>query len=163
MATPASELDTFRLPTRIRTRRASDEIFAARIALAEYVASLPGIQTVEHDPATLPCRLDAFLHRPDPSARHKMLPTLLCRIGQDGIAIHGLTNLNRNRVIASGWGRLHGDGVLVFMPRNGDELETCCEIIQRAYRYLQATASRAPRLRTVSIGQLPRFSRTALQ
>ena len=163
MATPASELDTFRLPTRVRTRRASDEIFAARPALAARVASLPDVHAVEHDATTLSCRVDAYLHRPVPSGRHEVLTILLCRISQDGIAIHGLTNLDRNRVIASGWGRLHGDGVLVFLPRNGDELATCCEIIQRAYRYLRATTPGEPRLRTVSIGQLPRFSRTALQ
>lgn len=163
MATPASELERFRLPTRIRARQASDDLFSAEALLADRIASLPGIQTVAGGSATLPRGVDVYLQMADPAARTQSLPTLLCTIGEDGLELYGLQDRDRHRIVASGWGRLQGKSVMVHLPRDKQELEVCWDILQHAYRSFFQPSAFAPRLRPVTLGQLPRFSRTTLQ
>ena len=163
MATPAPELVRFALPTRIRSRKAADGL-ASRLALADRISGLPGIETAEDPFATLPRGVDVYLRAPSASLRRQHPPVLLCRIFPDGIVVYGLSDSERYQVMVRGWCRLDGDCIHLYPPRDDQELEVCWDILQRAFRaLLDASATSAPVRTRVRPRDLPSFSRTTLQ
>lgn len=164
MATPAAHINRFRLPPRARlTTTASGEL-PARIALADRIADLPGIETVESSADTLPREVRIFLKGPGGgrTIRPGRRP-LLCTLSREGLVVNGLSPGQKHQVLSRGWGKLVNDDVLVFLPRNNEELETCWDILRSAYDSLfDASAANHGTVR-VSVWDLPRFSRTTLQ
>ena len=163
MTAPPDDTDRLQLPARIRVGATPDAGFASRLALADRIAGLPDIQTVERDLDTLPCSVDVYLCKPTSSARKQRAAALLCSISRDGIAVRGLSNRDKYQVLCSGWGKLQGDHVVVFLPRSLSELEVCWRILCRAHLALSAASADAPLQRMASPWDLPRFSRTPLQ
>lgn len=163
MAMAAQDLKHYHLPSRIRARKASTDGFACRLALAERIAALPGIQTVEEATGTLPCRVDVYLQAPSTSIRRQHDAQLLCTIGRDGIEVHGLREWHRHQVLRGGWGKLGRDHVLIFMPRDDEELDVCWAVLQCAHQCLLDISAMGPLVRKALSWELPRFSRTALQ
>ena len=163
MATPAQDLKHYHLPRRIRAERASDNGFACRLSLADRIASLPNIHSVENATDTLPGRVDVYLQAPSRSIRRQHDAHLLCTIGRDGVQVYGLREWDRHQVLRGGWGRLERDHVLIFLPRNSEELEVCWGMLQRAYQYLSTVSAAAPLVRKTYPWDLPSFSRTTLQ
>ncbi len=164
MATAAGELFRFHLPTRIRTKQAPVDNISPRLELADRIAGLPGIQTVEDNSATLPCCVDVYLGAPAVSLRKQRPAMLLCRISHDGVAVHGLSDRDRHQVLSRGWGWLKENRVVLFLPRDSEDLEVCWEIVQHAYYSLIefSRQARPVRIATWPNG-LPRVSRTSLQ
>ena len=163
MARAAKELNHYRLPARIRARRAPADGFCSRLALAERIAGLPGIRTVEDGASPVPDRVDVYLQAPGTAVRRQQDDILLCTLGRDGIAIRGLNEWDRHQVLRGGWGTLVRDHVVMHLPRDFEELEVCWGVLQRAYRYLSDLAAQGrPACKTPS-WNLPRFSRTSLQ
>ncbi|MDH3265374.1 MAG: hypothetical protein OEM25_00280 [Gammaproteobacteria bacterium] len=163
MAVAAQDLKHYHLPSRIRAGKAPATDFACRLALADRIAGLPGIQTVEEVTDTLPCRVDVYLQAPSISIRRQHDAKLLCSIARDGIHVYGLHEWDRHQVLRGGWGKLNRDHVQIFMPRDHEELEVCWAVLQRAYQCLLHVSAMGPLLRRTLSWELPRFSRTALQ
>jgi hypothetical protein len=157
------EAGRLQLPARIRARSAPEDGFSSRLTLADRIAELPDIHTIERSLDTLPCSADVFLCKLAPSGRKQRPAVLLCSISRDGIAVHGLGDWDRYQVLCNGWGKLHRDRVLIFLPRDERELEVCWHILQSAYRLLSEASAVAPPQRMTSPWDLPRFSRTPLQ
>lgn len=162
MATPAREISRFILPVRARTRQAAENHISARLGLADRIADLPDIETRDHDLNGGSRLVDVFVRQPTKSIRKQRPPALLCRIGHDGVVAFGLSNADRHQVLSRGWGKLHQDGVLLFLPRDDDELETTWSILLRAYRSLTDTSAAAFPMRAAWFDDLPSFSRTNL-
>lgn len=164
MLIPADKAGRLELRTRVQTRVADGDGFSCRIALADRIATLPNIRVVEASPDALPCRVDVYLHRKHTSAHKQQMPVLFCSISRDGVAVYGLSNGERHQVLCHRWGWLERDRVVVFLPRDDEELEVCWAILQRAYGCLSETSAQSPRLRmSVPQWDLPRYSRTKLQ
>ena len=164
MAVLARDISRSRLPARIRVKSAPDDSIASRLALADRIAQLPGIETVEDRWDSTLRSVDVFLRRQPVSLRKQWPPTRLCSISVKGISVYGLSDPDRHQVLSRGWGRLAQDGVLMFLPRDEAELDVCWDVLQRAYHSLiQASAQTAPVRTIVWGGNLPRFSRTTLQ
>jgi hypothetical protein len=163
MATPARDLEHYHLPARIRTGKVSADSFSCRLALADRIADLPGIDVVEESRDTLPWRVKVYLRAPSTSDRrqHQALP--FCTISRDSIAIHGLSEWGRHQVLRGGWGKLRQDYVSMFLPRNTEELEVCWDVLQCAFSNLSTALAKTPLVRQASWLDLPRFSRTTLQ
>ena len=136
MARPLRELDHYHRPTRLKVKKVPADGFSCRLALADRIAHLPGVHTVEDQSHTLPCRADVFLRVPSRSIRRDYEAFLLCTIHRNGIGIYGLTEWHRHQVLLGGWGRLVQDHVLMHLPRDSEELEVCWGFLQRAYQYL---------------------------
>ena len=162
MATAAFDLTRLTLPTRIRAKSAGPDSLRARLELADLIAALPGVSTEDHA-ATVPRSVDVFLRMPCASARGPSPEVLLCTISSDGIWVYGLNDGDRHQILLRRWGRLQANGVLLFLPRDDEELEVCWMILQRAYRRLDEFSTRARSGRAAWSGDLPRFSRTSLQ
>jgi hypothetical protein len=163
MAMAAQDLRHYHLPSRIRAKKASADEFVCRLALAERIAGLPGIETVEELTDTLPCRVNVYLQAPSNSNRRQHDAQLLCTIGRDGIEVYGLRESDRHQVLRGGWGRLERDHVLIFMPRDHEELDVCWAVLQCAHQCLLSISAMGPLVRKALSWELPRFSRTALQ
>ena len=163
MATTAQDLEHYQLPARIRAKKEPDDSLACRLSLADRIAGLANIHSVENVTDTLPCRVDIYLQVPSVSIRRQHDAYLLCTIGRDGVHLHGLSEWDRHQVLRGGWGRLEHDHVLIFLPRNNEELEVCWEMLQRAYQNLSSVSATGPLVRKSHPWDLPRFSRTALQ
>jgi hypothetical protein len=157
------ENSQFQLPTRIRSKLAATDGSLARLALADRIAELPGIRTVENGSQALPSGVGVFLQDQSGSIRKQLPPRLLCDISRDGIRVHGLSDPDRKRILSRGWGSLLHDSVLIFLPRDDAELEVCWSILQHAYSCLNTVSARPPSMRRAGFGELPRFSRTTLQ
>jgi hypothetical protein len=153
----------FQLPARIRSKHASQEGCLARLLLADRIAELPGIETVENDPARLPCSITIHLIGDNTRARKQKPPVLFCRISKDGINLQGLSDRDRYQVLARGWGMLAQDSVLVYLPQDEHELEVCWSILQHAYHALLGLLLNSSPRQNVAAGELPQFSRTTLQ
>jgi hypothetical protein len=163
MARAVKELNHYHLPARIRVKRAPEDGFCCRLALAERIAGLPGIQTVEDGASPMPSQVDVYLQAPGTANRRHHPAILLCTIGREGIAIRGLNEWDRHQVLRGGWGRLVRDHVVMHLPRDFEELEVCWGVLQRAYQYLSDLAAQGrPGCKTPP-WNLPRFSRTSLQ
>lgn len=149
------------LPARVRAGKApADDFSSSRLTLADRIAELPGIRTVEQATDALPCCVDVYLGQHVGTAGNKKPPVLLCSISRDGIAIQGMTDWAKYQVLCKGWGKLHRDRVLIHLPRDSAELEVCWSILQQAYRFLTKASDPAPTTRMISPWELPRFSRT---
>lgn len=162
MATAARELSRFILPARARARQVSSDNISLKLALADRIADLPAIETVERDPNGGSRSVDVFVRPASAAARKQHLPVLLCEIGSAGIVVHGLSNPDRHQVLSRGWGRLSRDGVLLFLPRDELELETAWRILLRAHESLSDSSAAAIPVRTAWFDELPGFSRTNL-
>ena len=163
MVTPTPGLARKQLPTRIRAKKKVRDSLSARLTLADRITELPDIETAEERPGVLPHRVEVYLRRPSASIRGRREPLHLCTISRDGIAIFGLSDRDRYRVLSRGWGRLCRDGVNVFLPRDNEELEVCWNILERAYRSLYEFSATAVPTTVARSDGLPKFSRTTLQ
>lgn len=162
MATAAFDLTRLNLPTRIRAKSAGPDSLRARLELADRIATLPGASTEDHD-ATVPRSVDVFLRPGGEPSRRRLVEFLLCTINSDGIWVYGLDDRDRHQILLRRWGRLQANGVLLFLPRDDEELEVCWMILQRAYRRLDQFSTKACSGSAAWSGDLPRFSRTSLQ
>lgn len=156
------ETSRFILPARVRTGQAQNDSISARLALADRIADLPGIETTELDRDGRTWSVDVFVRLPVYSIRKQRPPMLLCRIGADGIVAFGLSNPDRHQVLSRGWGRLHSDGVMLFLPRDEGELDMTWNILFRAYESLTNSSAAAVPVRAAWFDELPSFSRTNL-
>ena len=163
MATPAQGAKRFHLPARIRAKKVPENGFSCRLALADRIADLPGIYAEEKGSDTLPGRVDVYLQPFSYSMRKQPEPILLCSIGRDGVAVHGLSEWEKHQVLCGGWGTLERDHVLIFLPKDFEELEVCWGLLRRAYSSLSDASVQTPLARSAAAGRLPRFSRTTLQ
>ena len=154
----------FNLPARIRNKRNTADDFGARIALADRIADLPGIETIERNDEAVPSRIDICLRRKGTDRGLKSKSArLLCSLDRENVTVSGLDRWGRHHVLACGWGRLVGDRVSVYLPRDRKELETVWSILQRAYNRRYDPSAPEPGSLTVSIWDWPKFSRTSLQ
>lgn len=160
MLSAARERGRFVLPARVRSGKTPADDFSSRLALADRIAELPGIRTIEQESGTLPCRVDVYLGEHTGAVRKEQAPLLLCSISREGIEIQGLSDWDKYQVLCKAWGKLHRDRVLIYLPRDSGELEICWSILQHAYRFLIKASDLAPSPRTIASWDLPRFSRT---
>jgi hypothetical protein len=132
--------------------------FAARMALIDRIADLPGIETIERNGETISGRVDIYLRRKasDRVLKHKSAPGL-CSLDCDGLTVSGLDRWDRYQVLANGWGKL------VDAPRDHKELEIVWRIIRRAYDELLDTATSELGSGDISTWDFPKFSRTSLR
>lgn len=155
MATPASKLARFQLPIRIRSKREPDDRMTPSLTLAERIAGIPGIEVTAPAPNGTPAEFSIYLN----SGSRQML---LCSLLDSGISVHGLDNWDRHQVVSRGWGRLVQNRVMLFLPRDDDELDVCWDILKRAKTRL-ADPSTTPARNQLSSWDLPSYSRTTLQ
>ena len=154
----------FKLPARIRNKRNTAGDFEARIALADRIADLPGIETIERNNEAVPSRVDIYLRRESTDRGLKRKPPrLLCSLDRESVTVSGLDRWGRYQVLASGWGRLVDDLVCVDLPRDRKELEAVWSIVQRAYNRLYDSSAQEPGSLVLSTWDWPKFSRTSLQ
>ncbi len=153
----------FLLPRRPDASRGPADTAAARMALADRIADLPGILAVDNGIDPLPVSVSVYLRNDHAPRRLRAPRMVLCDISRDGIRVHGLDLPARRSVLASGWGTESGDHVQVFLPRDDDEVDVCWAILARAHRSLMDISARLPAARQVTHRDLPRFSRTTLQ
>jgi hypothetical protein len=106
MATARHDLDRYYLPSRIKAKKVPAEGFRCRLALADRIADLPGVHTMENDADTLLSRVHVFFQAPNTSTRKTPSPVLLCTIGREGIVVYGLGEWDKHQVLAGGWGKL---------------------------------------------------------
>ena len=164
MATTVHKPARFELTQRIRTENEFSRHLETRLALIDRIAGLPGIETVECRDDAVPCRVDVYLKRDSSmSLRERRPAPLFCSLGRDGIAVCGLDRWARHQVVSRGWGKLHVDEVLVFLPRNRRELDTVWKVVRRAYDNLFDPSAEVPGAHIVSTWDFPKFSRTTLQ
>ncbi|MDH3373268.1 MAG: hypothetical protein OER22_04150 [Gammaproteobacteria bacterium] len=163
MAILAQGVKRYHLPARIRAKKVPENGFSCRLALADRIADLPGIHTVEKSSDTLPHGVDVYLQSPSRSLRKQRDPILLCSIGRDGVAVHGLSEWDKHQVLCGGWGKLERDHVLIFLPKDFEELEVCWGLLHRAYGSLSDASVHTPLARSATVGRLPRFSRMTHQ
>jgi hypothetical protein len=162
MAVSAIDQADFRLPPRIRSKPGPEPVDSARFMLAERIADLPFVQTVEDDFGVLPGTVGAFLKLDVTSIRQREPAVLFCRISHSGISVEGLTDAERHQVLSRGWGQLENRRVRLFMPRNDDELEICWGILYRAYHSIINTPVRSATMPRANVVDLPEISRTSL-
>jgi len=163
MAATLCETGRFSLPARVRTRKPTQVDFSSRLALADRIADLPGIHTVEHIDGSLPCSVDVYLSGPDGPARKPTTSTLLCNISREGICVQGLADWDKYQVLCRGWGKLQQNRVLIHLPRDSGELEVCWTILERAFDSLTKPMEPRVAIKKQSRLDLPRFSRTTHQ
>jgi hypothetical protein len=164
MATPARELAPFPIPERAPAQVDPGDGLATRLMLAERIAELENIKTIEEAGRTLPRTVGVYVQAPVVSLRRQRPVALLCTISHDVIVVCGLDAVCRNRIIERGWGENSGDGVRLLMPQDLDELNLCWKIVQHAHkRLIDATTAAAPKRVNGWPDNLPRFSRTTLQ
>lgn len=163
MATAATHIPRFTLPTRLHLKKATAGDMAAMFELAGRIAELPGTRVTESG-ATVPRCVDVFLAAATGRRRQRSPELRLCSISSSGIRVTGLHDWDRHQVLTRRWGHLGRDGeVLLFLPRDADELETCWQVLVRAYNSLAELVGTGDTKRTVSNLDLPRFSRTMHQ
>ena len=164
MATPANHVPRFQLPARIRIGKPASEELSSRLALADRIADLAGVEAVECGENTLPRQIAIYVHRTT-AGRTILGPraVLLCRLSADGIVVHGLDNWAKHQVVMRAWGRLLNERVSLFLPRDEDELETCWSIVRQAYDQVFDPSASCPGTRSESSRDMPKFSRTTLQ
>lgn len=136
----------------------------ASLMLADRIADLPGVEVTECDGDAVPRQINVLFRDESPRRTiREPRPRRLCRLSAEGIAIFGLDNWAKHQVTLRGWGKLLHDHVLVFLPRDDDELETCWSILRQAYDSISQPSACNPVNGYASVWNLPRFSRTTLQ
>lgn len=153
----------FEVPPRARQPGLPHDSNQARILLAERIAELPGIRTVDNGPESLPSSVTVFLERDRRPARKRRPPLPLCVISRDGLSVHGLSLRDRQHLATQGWGTLSHERVRVFMPRDEHEVDVCWTILQHAHCSLLNISAGSPGTRQIFDRALPSFSRTTLQ
>ena len=154
----------FKLPTRIRNKRNTADDLEARMALADRIADLPGIETIERADDTVPCRIDVYLRRECPDHALKRKPArLFCSLDRDSVMVRGLDRWGRHQVLSSGWGTLVDERVCVSLPRDRKELEAVWSIVHRAYNSFFDSSEPEPGSIVLSTWDWPKYSRTSLQ
>jgi len=161
-ATPASETDRLRLPPRPRINLGPDGNGAARYRLAERIAGLPRVHTVEEPDGILPGKVAVYVHAAGAARRQHESPISFCDITSSGISLEGLDDAERHQVLSRGWGRLENHRMQLFLPRNDGELDVCWRILYRAYCSLINSPAARPLARRAPPAELPEFSRTTL-
>jgi hypothetical protein len=163
MVTVARELTRFRLPLRASARIAPADSLVTRLGLAERIAELPDIITLDCGTDTLPREVEVYVqHDAGRPQRKRRPPSMFCRITQAGLLLSGLDDWQRNEVLLRRWGRLTREGVFVYMPRDESELNICWTILEQALAQLRARALMSGGASGRS-RELPSFSRTNLQ
>ena len=77
MKDTTEQMNRFKLPARIRNKPNTAGDFDARIALADRIAGLPGIETIERNDDSGSCRIDIYLRNGRMSLRPSRKPALL--------------------------------------------------------------------------------------
>ena len=164
MPDPAFAAARFKLPTRIRSRMRNGAENKSRMDLIDRIADLQGIRLAEHDDEAAPRRVNVYLEtaRCVSRNRHDEI-SLLCSLGREGIAVYGLDRWARHQVLARSWGGLNRDSVLVYPPRDSNELEAVWQIVRRAYDNRQSAPEKEDGTQVISTWDVPKFSRTSLQ
>ncbi|MDH4055022.1 MAG: hypothetical protein OEW73_00810 [Gammaproteobacteria bacterium] len=158
MATAADHVRRLLLPTRIGDGNSPSEGCLPRLALAARIADLPGILTVDKVVDQTHFSVNVFL-QPDPgSTRKPLIPVRFCSINNDGIEIFGLSDTDKEAIVANGWGQLQAKRVLVYLPRDKAEVEACWRILTFAHERLNDEFNAHRRKRIVSPWALPYFS-----
>ena len=163
MASRVYDVNCLILPIRARIMQAPDGNILARLSLAARIAELPDVYVVDHEPDSDARRVDVYLGQREKTLRKQRRPTMFCIVGTDGIVVHGLADVDRHQVLSRRWGRLDGQGVMLYMPRDSEELEIVWQLIERAYAALVTAAVTGRPPRRALVYRLPRFSRTNLQ
>ena len=163
MINPVRDVDHLILPIRSRTTQAHDSNILAKLSLADRIADLPGVCVVDHEPDSGERHVDVFLATHATALRKQRRPTMLCVIDATGIVVHALTDADRYQAVSRRWGRLHGQEIYLFMPRDNEELEVVWQILLRSYSALVNAKPFEPTSRPAIFDELPRFSRTNLQ
>lgn len=154
----------FKLPARIRNKRNTAAHFEARMALADRIADLPGIETIERADDTVPSRIDVYLRRECAAGMLKSRPArLFCSIDRDSVTVSGLDRWGRHQVLSCGWGTLVDERVCIHLPRDRKELDAVWSVVHRAYKDLFDSSEPEPGSTVVSTWDWPKFSRTSLQ
>jgi len=158
MATAADHVRRLLLPTRIGDGNPPSEGCLPRLALAARIADLPGILTVDKVVDQAQFSVNVFLQPEPGSSRKPLLPVRFCSINNDGIEILGLDDIDKEAIVSNGWGRLQAKRVLVYLPRDKEEVEACWQILTFAYDRLNDIFNVHPRKRSVSPWAVPYFS-----
>ena len=135
-----------------------------RLDLIDRIADLQGIRVAERGDPAGPCQVDIHLGS---HARLRPLSggksSLLCSLSREGITVYGLDRSARYQVLARGWGGLNRESVLVYLPRDGKELDAVWKNIKRAYDIRQSQPVGEVGTQVISTWDWPEFSRTSLQ
>jgi len=161
-AVPASETVRLRLPTRTRINLGPDGNGATRYRLAERIAALPRVHTVEDPDGVLPGKVAVYVHAAGAIRQQHERPIPFCDITSSGIGVEGLDDAGRHQVLSRGWGRLENHRMQLFLPRNDGELDVCWRILYCAYCSLLNSPAAPPLARRAPPPELPEFSRTTL-
>ncbi len=153
----------FEVPARMRDERSPADGHEARLLLADRIAGLPYIRTVDNEPEALPSSVTVYLSNEQGPARKRTPPVTLCVIRRDGLTIHGLGPEDRRHLLARGWGTVNRDRLQLFLPRDEQEVDVCWTILQYAHFALLNPSASSPGVRHAAYGSLPKFSRTTLQ
>lgn len=163
MATAADQMRRLMLPPRIQAKIAPSDACLARLALADRIADLPGIVTIDKVVDKNHFSVNVFLQPDSGSLKKQAIPIRFCSIDHDGLEIFGLGDADKEAIVCNGWGELKARHVLVFLPRDDAEVEACWRILSLAYEELHKFPAGERRTRAVSPWALPYFSRSKLQ
>jgi len=163
MATAADQVRRLMLPPRIQAKIAPSDGCLARLALADRIADLPGIVTVDKVIDKNHFSVNVFVQLDSGSPKRQATPIHFCSINHDGLEIFGLVDADKAAIVSNAWGKLETRHVLVFLPRDDAEVEVCWRILSLAYERLTELASGARRTRAISPWARPYFSRSKLQ
>lgn len=153
----------FEVPARIRDGGSFSDDQQARLLLAEKIAALPSIHTVEEGAEALPSSVAVYLDQGRGPPRKRTPPLTLCVIRRSGLTVYGLGLPDRRHLVTRGWGEPDHDRVRVYLPRDEREVDVCWTILQHAHCALLNPSARSSGARHRFDGDLPRFSRTTLQ
>jgi len=121
----------------------STDEFAPRLLLAHRIAELPGAKVVDIDNNGGPFTVQVYLTPGAEKNAGASSDRLFAQISHDGIVVNGLQNSDKHQVLSRGWGKLRKRAVVLYMPRNLQELEICWEILQRAFYRLSESGENA--------------------
>lgn len=154
----------FKLPARIRNKRNTAANFEARMALADRIADLPGIETVERAGDTVPSRIDVYLRRERSAGALRRRPArLFCSLDRDSVTISGLDRWGQHQVLSCGWGTLVDELACLHLPRDHEELDAVWSVVHRAYSSFFDSSEPEPGSIVLSTWDWPKYSRTSLQ
>jgi hypothetical protein len=153
----------FEVPARIRDEGLPADSQHAGLLLADRIAGMPCIRTVEKGAKALPSSVAVYLDGSHAPVRKQMPPITLCVIRRNDLTVYGLHLEERRHLVTRGWGHAEHDRVRMFLPRDEREVDICWTILQHAHFALMNPSARSTVARHRFNGDLPRFSRTTLQ
>jgi hypothetical protein len=157
------EQPRFEVPARIRDEGSFADSHHAGLLLADRIAAMPCIRTVENGGEALPSSVAVYLDEGRAPARKRMPPVTLCVIRRNDLTVYGLDLEDRRHLVTRGWGEAEHDRVRMFLPRDEREVDILWTILQHAHCALLNPSARSTVARHRVNGDLPRFSRTTLQ